>query len=209
MIRTYQTKQYLIYSYLMKKSEFCRKMDEDEKFSEYITQKITNRVSKWIGEQYPDIGEKLLKKAQELKEQELNLIRVSKEYYDKMNKNLKDHLLLVRTEVNEFMDKDHPNLVAGLTNVKNELDAMIKGFKDKEEWFDKKTKKIYDSQALYADVYQMKDELKSLQKEITGLTKKITDNPTLCEDVFRMRDAQTQIKIDLDGLTKKLKNLFK
>jgi hypothetical protein len=145
---------------------------------------MTQNVDKFMIEKYPTYDLNLSTKIQKLEEIQLQSQINFKTQKETINSLKEESLLWFKTEMKKFMETEYPDVSSKLLSMAEQLEKDLKNLHDEEKKFkkvcDKKMNefdsilaniKLYTS--LCEDVYQLRDKMEVIQKEVSVFTKKL------------------------------------
>jgi uncharacterized coiled-coil DUF342 family protein len=127
---------------------------------------ITNAVDKWMTEKYPLFDRSLenrIIKCEMLNDNLSKTIMEFRKYILDANQAEKEKTI---KEINRYLEKEYPKL-------NKDLVLVAKRLEKKAEDLEKEVKSIVKSNALYKDVYEMKDEMVQLRKSVNEFTERL------------------------------------
>lgn len=147
--------------------------DENEQSKEHrFFKQMTDAINEWMLKQYPAFDEQLTTKMNSLKKLQdeiyLSFHKHKQNIIDE-KENTKDYII---SQINDYIKKVYPDMCDRVKNATESLEKTVTKHERNVKLIEEKLKKIVNSDALYEDVYKMRDEMKVLSKSVDDFTKK-------------------------------------
>lgn len=152
------------------KNPFDAKTQEEQ---HVFFHQMTEAINEWLLNKYPLFDTNLQKKMDSIEYGYKNIDRKISEFQKSIEESKVNQLQYFKDEINKFLSKEHPGVASRLFNLSDNLEKLAKRLQKNDENVEKKLKKITDSQSLCEDVYKMRDEMKTMQKEWNTFSEKL------------------------------------
>lgn len=148
--------------------------DENEQSKEHkFFKQMTDAINEWMIKQYPAFDEQLVTKMNSLKklqdEIHLSFHKHKQNIIDEKEKT-KDYII---SQINDYIKNVYPDMCDRVKISTELLEKTAEKHAKNVKSIEEKLKKVISSDALYEDVYKMRDEMTTLKKEVAKFTDKL------------------------------------
>ena len=138
--------------------------NENDKFQ--LFNGITKAINDWMIEKYPEFDSNLINKLKQVQNNHEKLELMIKEHQNKLQRQRDDFVQTATRQLNQFLEKEYPEIDRKLMETAKKLETQSKKMEEK-------LKIVVKSNAIYEDVYKMRDEMVNMKKQVESFTDKL------------------------------------
>lgn len=134
---------------------------------------MTTAINDWMLKQYPEFDQSLIRKIGELERLQKEIssnFSNHENFIKKQNESLKN---LTISQIDNFLKEKYPDVSHSMVDLNRKMQDTIQQHEKNCKMIKEKLEKVIKSDAIYEDVYLIRDEMKELKKSVEEFTNKM------------------------------------